>query len=147
MKLRQTLSVYLISALLAGLAFRYRPFDQTMPPWETWFDSLGLFWSMTLSCSLTLFILVSPSALIAGSFQRYTYNTGLVFVFLLTFGGLLACYFIEPEGPDYSFRIAVSFIVAFVTLLPFSIGNAIRMGFINISNQTAHPTTPRRLFR
>ena len=131
MKLIQTSLVYLISIALATATFHFHPFAHTMPPWETCFDYLGLFWSMTLSCSLTLFALLSPSAWIAGIFQKYECWLGLVSTFLLTFVSLLA-YYISSEGvPDYTFQIAVSFIVAILVLLPFILGYLIKTQFKN----------------
>ena len=122
MKLAQTILVYFAALVLAFVAFRISPFENLMPPWETWFDSLGLFWSMTLSCSITLMAMLTPSAVVTGFFQRYSYGTGLISTSLLTFIGLLTYYLAAEGGPDYTFQILVPIIVAIIVSLPFSIG-------------------------
>ncbi|NJK92949.1 MAG: hypothetical protein HC904_14700 [Blastochloris sp.] len=120
----------MISIALAATAFYLNPFADTMPPWETWFDFLGLFWSMTLSSSLTLLVLFAPSAFLAGIFQQFDCKSGMIFMFHLTF--LLLFVYLFPRSPalDFSFQLILAFLVAILTLAPFSVGHLIKATFL-----------------
>ena len=128
MRLTRNAMVYIVAIILAVAAFYVSPFDDRMPPWETWFDSLGEFWSMALSLSVTLLTLLTPSAVIIGLFQRYSYKTGLISSSLLTFI-FLFIYYLTIQGVPNCFVIIVSFIVATIIFLPFTIGYLIRIKF------------------
>jgi hypothetical protein len=129
------MSVYVAALILAFGVFRISPFEYHLPPWETWFDSLGLFWGMVLSVSLTLFVMLALSGFITGLFQIYSYRFGCVSCFCFAFVGLLAYYSKGRSGPDIAFQIVVSLIVASLLLLPFSIGYIIKTAYMKRSDR------------